>query len=116
MTHPNNALYQARWRARRQAELEMLRKNDDFNLYVRAAEPLMAALEAEGRKSAVTTIPAEVRMTTCALRRLNEAWPHLSTDAKGRLANAGSRNQIVGIIREELGAPQPLRKKKVRAA
>jgi hypothetical protein len=114
-----NAEHQALWRRRQKAKLAQAQ--DDFDLYVRAAETIVRALEAEGKKSAVTTIPAQVRMMAVLLRRLNEAWPNLPPEVKDRLASAKSTTQLSGILRKDEGPVEKydgelLRKYRVGAA
>jgi hypothetical protein len=89
-----NAEHQALWRKRRAAELERLRVaaesapggDTDFDLYVRAQEPIIAELRAIARVHVANFVQSASATAAEYLERLNVYWPTASTEARQALA------------------------------
>jgi hypothetical protein len=96
VTHPNNAAYQARWRARQKAKLAQV--DNGFALYVRASRPLVEALQDEGAKNMATMVPACVARYAALLGRLTERWGTLDQKAREDLAEAGTVSKISRLL------------------
>jgi hypothetical protein len=93
MTHPKNAAYQARWRAKQKAKVD-----NGFALYVRASRPLLEALQDEGGKNMATMVPACVARYTALLGRLTERWGTLDQKARQDLAEAATVNKVAHLL------------------
>jgi hypothetical protein len=89
-----NAEHQALWRKRRAAEIERLRVaaesakggDTDFDLYVRAQEPIIAELRAIAKVHVANFVQSASVTAAEYLERLNVYWPTASAEARQALA------------------------------